>query len=330
MSKYVEKKGLAFFYSALLQKIANQSAPVTDITEALTIPKMTISGATFYYVKIATTTIPKTGASVSVLPSDISAAEVFIANYCNVLDNDDVINTFVLYDASKIMIGSSTTTSAGVTTDGAWATVSGGAGGDIIELNLAEYNALSSAEQNNGTMYLITDAESSTMLYAPIAGMEISKADYDELTTEEQNNGILYLITDGDPSAQLYAPVAGREVTQDEYDSLTETQKNDGTMYLITDNEPGEDNYAPIAGIEISKEDYDELTTEEQNNGTLYLVIESGDDYLTMPQIASSMTMKGEIVSTNLPAAGSEGDFYYLTDELEGRYYTNGEWKNVI
>ena len=334
MSRFVTKQGLAFFYQALKGMISAQT-DVIDITEELTIPLMEKSGVSFYYVNTTDTTIPKTGASVLVLPESTVSTDIFILNLCNKAEDDTLTNTFILYDTGKMLTGIATTSSAGTTTAGTWTAISGSGGsgsgsGDMQELTLAQYNALTTAEKNNGTVYFITDADGSTQNYAPIAGVEISQADYDRLTPAQKNDGTLYLITDENPSDQLYAPVAGVEITLEEYEELTSEEKNNGTMYLITDGEPDENTYAPVAGTEISQADYDQLPTAKKNNDVLYLITDSDDEVITASQIVSTMRVKGEITSENLPATGTEKDFYYLTDTLEGKYYQNGKWKTVI
>lgn len=59
----------------------------------------------------------------------------------------------------------------------------------------AQYEALSEAEQNNGTIYLVSDNADGSMGFFT-QYRNITQTDYDNLTTAEQNNGTLYLISD--------------------------------------------------------------------------------------------------------------------------------------
>ena len=79
-------------------------------------------------------------------------------------------------------------------------TVSGGA--SVIQLTMAQYTALPSADKMNGSIYKITDK---ALIYcldeAYHAVLEITSTDYALLTSDEKNNGTLYIITDEETTA---------------------------------------------------------------------------------------------------------------------------------
>ena len=76
-----------------------------------------------------------------------------------------------------------------------------------IELTQAQYDALTSAEKNNGNVYYITDGTPSGGGGGGIPHVELTQAEYDALTPAQKENGDVYFITDGDDTA--YSGIIG-------------------------------------------------------------------------------------------------------------------------
>ena len=90
------------------------------------------------------------------------------------------------------------------------------------ELTKAEYDQLSTAEKNNGTIYFITDVAGGCVVVLD----DIQDVD---ITDPTANDVLLYNGT-GWINKQYK-----RELTKAEYDALPTSEKNNGIMYLITD-----------------------------------------------------------------------------------------------
>ena len=72
----------------------------------------------------------------------------------------------------------------------------------VIQKTQAEYDLLTSAEKNNGSIYKITDkAKIYCLDEAYHAIKEITSINYAQLTNAEKNNGTLYVITDKETTA---------------------------------------------------------------------------------------------------------------------------------
>ena len=72
--------------------------------------------------------------------------------------------------------------------------------GDTLhrELTSAQYNALTTEERNNGTLYFITDAGNENEVTS-LRHVELTRSEYNALTPEEQMNGTLYLVKNSAP-----------------------------------------------------------------------------------------------------------------------------------
>lgn len=117
------------------------------------------------------------------------------------------------------------------------------------EVTQAQYNALSSAEKNNGTLYCITDAS---------ANGNLEDLGDVSITNPAANDTIKW-----NPTTLRWENGAGggggdanyEELTQDEYDALTTEEKNNGTIYFITDAQgKGSKYFAPVIYSETERE----------------------------------------------------------------------------
>lgn len=210
--EYISKTGLQFFYRQIKQEIMEHNMSIVDITGENSIPQLDGTHATIYYVDNTNTTIPKSDSSTTSIPSSASGSDLFIINNCTEFESGKKVNDYLLIDDSSIYTGKVTVSSSGTTTIGSWNKICNPSD-YLVELTQAQYDALSTAQKNNGKVYFITDADSQV---------------------------------------------------------------------------------------------------------------------LSAPDIINTMIYKGEIISSNLPASGSStGDYYYLTDKLEGRYWNGSQWKVV-
>jgi hypothetical protein len=50
---------------------------------------------------------------------------------------------------------------------------------------------------------------------------------------------------------------------------------------------------------------------------------------LHTPEIINTMNPLGEIELIDLPKSGTTGDYYYILDKYEGRYYDGSTWRIV-
>ena len=104
--------------------------------------------------------------------------------------------------------------------------ITGGSGAGTVILTMAQYIALTPAQQTDGHIYVISD-------YACIfcygrqyrAMKELERAQYDQLSPAEQNNGTLYIITDEETTATDIPYSAGVSVA-DKIDGLKTTDIN--------------------------------------------------------------------------------------------------------
>ena len=287
---YVDKTGLAFFYKQIKRKINEHGMGVVDITEEELIPQLDSTGGSVYYVDTTNTTIPSSDTYTNRIPASVTGDDIFILNQCTEFENGKIVNAYILFDENAIFVGKIVVSAAGVTTIGSWEKLGEDPADYLVEVTQAQYDALPAAQKNNGTVYFITDAA----------------------------DNFLVSITD-----------VMLTVTQAQYDALSESEKNNGKIYFIEDAD-ADDVYASVAGVEISQATYDALSSAEKNNNVLYLITDSDSGVLTIPEIIDTMTHKGETTLANLPSAGSAtGDYYYLTDKLEGRYWTGSQWKVV-
>lgn len=119
----------------------------------------------------------------------------------------------------------------------------------------------------------------------------------------------------------------GIELTSAEYNALTDAQKNNNQTYYIKDL--NSDINQPIT--EISQVAYDALSAANKNNGTIYVITDKDLNVIHAPQMFASgyFTPKGEIALASLPSSATRGDYYYITDKYEGRYYNGSVWQIV-
>lgn len=298
---YVDKTGLRFFYKQIKKLINNSGMNVVDITSETAIPQMTKTGSIMYYVNTANTSIP-VGDSCNQIPSDANEDEdIFILNSCFVGSDGAVSNAYVLFDSTTIFSGRITTTSGdnAATTIGEWSQSADEAGSLIQEISSDDYEALGE-NLDPDIVYFVTDEDGSV-------GKIIK-------------NGIAY---GGAVDITSFA----KEITQEEYDALSEEEQNNGTIYFITDGSSGA--LGGTITVEISQAGYDALSDEEKLNGKMYLIKDTETVVLHAPDIISDMTPMGETTLENLPETGETGDYWYLTDVLEGRYYDGSSWKIV-
>lgn len=127
--------------------------------------------------------------------------------------------------------------------------------------------------------------------------VELTQAEYDKLTEAEKNNGTLYLITDEVSTETAVVDIIKDTVipvSQDEYDALTEDQKKE-KVYIVTgissSSEIDENAVRTIVSdmrVQLTKAEYDALTDEEKNNGNIYMVTDDDESSSTSaPQIYS-------------------------------------------
>ena len=140
---------------------------------------------------------------------------------------------------------------------------------DYTELTQAQYNALTPAQKNNGTLYFITDAIAGGD--GDVAAELLTETEYAALTTEQKTNGLIYFVKEdagssstvrkiyymnlefgstggggGGNVADVYVNGTSaldsnhiaqvkthRVLTQDAYNALSISEKNNGTIYFI-------------------------------------------------------------------------------------------------
>ena len=93
------------------------------------------------------------------------------------------------------------------------------------ELTKAEYDLLSTAEKNNGTIYFITDL--------PGGEGVVTLEDLSDVTITDPTANDMLQYNGTDWTNKQYK----RELTKAEYDALPTAEKNNGIMYLITDDD---------------------------------------------------------------------------------------------
>ena len=80
--------------------------------------------------------------------------------------------------------------------------ISGGSGAGTVILTMAQYIALTPAQQTDGHIYVISDFACIFCYGRQYRAMqELTQAEYDQLSPAEQNNGTLYIITDEETTA---------------------------------------------------------------------------------------------------------------------------------
>lgn len=165
-------------------------------------------------------------------------------------------------------------------------------------ISQADYDALSDEEKNNGSVYLIYDAEDN-----PVESFlcTITQVEYDALSEEEKNNGTLYFIVDSENDNPMFMAT----MTQDRYNLLTEEEKNNNTLYLITD---AEDDNDPMFMATIDQDQYDKLSHAEKNNNTLYLISDADDEVEDIISIINSEQYK------ELTDEEKKSGMYFITD----------------
>ena len=169
----------------------------------------------------------------------------------------------------------------------------------VKELTMAEYNQLTPAEQNNGVEYFITDA--------PEIVTEITLADYEELTLEEQMNGTIYQIIDcGYFFYKGNRFMASLELTLAEYNQLTLEEQMNGTEYFITD--------APEMVTDLTQVEYDALTTEQKNNGSIYQISDKGYCYYKEKQFRATKELTQAQYDVLTPEQKADGTIYMISD----------------
>lgn len=155
-----------------------------------------------------------------------------------------------------------------------------------------------------------------------------TQAQYDALSSAQKNNGAMYFVTnDNEDLDDTFFYLA--QMSQSEYDGLSQAEKTNGTTYFIEDDEPGIDEEFMYMKS-ITESDYNGLTSAERvDSGTIFLV--SIDNTVEIIDIIDFLTFKGEILSSALPASGTAvGEYYFLKDILEGRYWNGTTWKRVL
>jgi hypothetical protein len=169
----------------------------------------------------------------------------------------------------------------------------------VEELTMAEYNQLTPEEQNNGVEYFITDA--------PEIVTEITLADYEELTLEEQMNGTIYQIIDcGYFFYKGNRFMASLELTLAEYNDLTLEEQMNGTEYFITD--------APEMVTDLTQIEYDALTAEQKNNGSIYQISNKGYCYYKEKQFRATKELTQAQYDALTPEQKADGTIYIISD----------------
>lgn len=79
----------------------------------------------------------------------------------------------------------------------------GGGGASVVQKTMAEYEALPTADKNNGSIYKITDKAKIYCLDEEYhAVKELTTAEYEALTSAEKNNGTIYILTDAETTGE--------------------------------------------------------------------------------------------------------------------------------
>lgn len=82
---------------------------------------------------------------------------------------------------------------------------------------------------------------------------------------------------------------------------------------------------------EVTQQEYDALPESKNTDGKIYFIKDPGPDVIHMPDIINNLNHKGGVTLDNLPTSGTAvGDFYFILDKLEGRYWDGTVWKTVI
>lgn len=111
--------------------------------------------------------------------------------------------------------------------------LTGGSGAGTVILTMAQYIALTPAQQTDGHIYVISDFACLFCYGRQYRALqELERAQYDQLSPAELNNGTLYIITDEETTAADIPYSAGVSVA-DKLDSLSDINKGTRTFVGI-------------------------------------------------------------------------------------------------
>lgn len=334
---FVDKNSLRFFYRQIKALIDKSGMNILDITTDPSIPQLTKTGAIVYFINGSNTTLTK-GLSCDKLPTGVSDGELFVLDNCFVEANGTTVNTYVLFDEGSIYVSKATTSASSDVTLGTWTSISDPTE-YLQEMTQEEYDSLGSIDPS--IIYFVKDSEDSetgkiikngTSFGAGSSADDLmvmcTQAEYDALPESKNTDGKIYFITDGSGSiGGSGGNAVNVDLTQAEYDNLTEAEKLSGKTFFIKDGLGGVNDI--IVGC--TQEEYDAIPASvKQTDGKLYMISDSTSDIIHIPDIIDTMKHRGEIYFYQLPVSGmSVGDFYYVLDKLEGRYWDGTGWKTV-
>lgn len=290
---FLDPHGLQIVYQRIRKIIRESGMVMRDISDQTTIPPLTTSGAKCYRVDGSSTSLTR-GTSCDKLPSAAGTGDIVFIVECVVHGDGTMSNLYTVTDGANLYTGS-------------------------VELNA------------EGTATIIGEWKTLTTVEEYI--VEVTQEEYDALTDEERMSGKIFFVTNAPESdSDNLTTLRCVEITEEAYTALPDDVKYNGTLYFISNADDVESGNGSgiLFGVEMTQAAYDLLPEEKRMDGTLYFISDASDTYLHAPDIVDTMNPKGDIVSTNLPESGTLGDFYYLTDKYEGRYYNGTEWKRVV